>query len=48
MAIMMLMTSDRRLMGQFPVTGLLRIIGWAATTVMAAAVVGLGVTAVIG
>lgn len=48
MAIMMLLTADKRLMGKFPVKGLLRIIGWIATLVMAAAVVGLGVTAIIG
>jgi Mn2+/Fe2+ NRAMP family transporter len=48
MAIMMLLTSDKRLMGRFPVTGLLRVMGWAATLVMAAAVVGLAITAVLG
>ena len=48
MAIMMLLTADKRLMGKFPVKGLLRIIGWIATLVMAAAVVGLCVTAIIG
>jgi NRAMP (natural resistance-associated macrophage protein)-like metal ion transporter len=48
MAIMMLMTAEKRLMGRFPVTGALRIMGWAATAVMAAAVIGLGVTAIVG
>ena len=48
MAIMMLLTSDKRLMGQFPVRGSLKIIGWAATLVLAAAVIGLGLTAVMG
>jgi NRAMP (natural resistance-associated macrophage protein)-like metal ion transporter len=48
MAIMMHLTSDKRVMGQFPVKGLLRIAGWIGTLVMAAAVAGLGVTAVIG
>lgn len=47
MAIMMLLTSDKRLMGQFSVKGILRIIGWTTTLVMATAVVGLGVAAVI-
>jgi Mn2+/Fe2+ NRAMP family transporter len=48
MAIMMLLASDKRLMGQFPAKGVLRIVGWIATLVMPTAVVGLGVTAVMG
>jgi NRAMP (natural resistance-associated macrophage protein)-like metal ion transporter len=48
LAIMMLLTADKRLMGQFPVKGLLKIVGWIATFVMAAAVLGMGITAVIG
>lgn len=48
LAIMMLLTADKRLMGQFPVKGLLKIVGWIATFVMAAAVVGMGITAATG
>lgn len=48
LAIMMLLTADKRLMGQFPVKGLFKIVGWIATFVMAAAVLGMGITAVIG
>jgi NRAMP (natural resistance-associated macrophage protein)-like metal ion transporter len=47
MAMMMLMTSNRKVMGDFVVTGPLRVIGWIATAVMAAAAVGMAVTAVI-
>jgi Mn2+/Fe2+ NRAMP family transporter len=43
MAIMMAMTGNRKIMGKFVVTGLVRSIGWIATGVMAAAVVGMGV-----
>jgi len=45
MAIMMLITMNPRIMGKFTVTGPLRIIGWAATAIMAAAAIGMGVTA---
>ena len=48
MVVMMLLTSDRRLMGQFPVQGLLRIGGWIGTVVLAAAVIGLALTASFG
>lgn len=48
LAIMMLLAADKRVMGQFPVKRLLRIVGWIATFVMAAAVAGMGITAVIG
>ncbi len=48
LVIMMLLTADKRLMGQFPVQGLLRIVGWMTTVVMAAAIVGMGITAVTG
>jgi Mn2+/Fe2+ NRAMP family transporter len=45
MAIMMLITADPKIMGKFPVSGFLKIVGWAATFVMAAAVVEMGITA---
>jgi NRAMP (natural resistance-associated macrophage protein)-like metal ion transporter len=44
MAIMMMMTANRKIMGQFVVAGVLRVVGWTATAVMAAAVVGMVVT----
>jgi NRAMP (natural resistance-associated macrophage protein)-like metal ion transporter len=44
MAIMMMMTANRKIMGQFVVAGALRVVGWTATAVMAAAVVGMVVT----
>jgi Mn2+/Fe2+ NRAMP family transporter len=44
MAIMMMMTANRRIMGPFVVVGALRAVGWIATGVMAAAVVGMAVT----
>jgi NRAMP (natural resistance-associated macrophage protein)-like metal ion transporter len=46
LVVMMLMSANPKVMGQFKVTGTVRIIGWAATVVMAAAAIGLGVTAV--
>jgi NRAMP (natural resistance-associated macrophage protein)-like metal ion transporter len=45
MAIMMIMTADPKIMGDFVVRGVLRAIGWIATGVMAAAVVGMLITA---
>ena len=45
MAIMMLMTANSNVMGKFTIKGHLRIIGWVATAVMAAAVVGMAITA---
>jgi Mn2+/Fe2+ NRAMP family transporter len=45
MAIMMLMTASPKIMGKFAVGGALRAVGWIATAVMAAAVVGMGITA---
>lgn len=45
MAIMMLMTASPKIMGKFTVGGALRAVGWSATAVMAAAVVGMGITA---
>ncbi len=46
MAIMMIMTANRKIMGDFVVAGALRVVGWIATAVMALAVVGMGVTAI--
>jgi Mn2+/Fe2+ NRAMP family transporter len=45
MVLMMLLTANTRVMGQFTVTGALRFMGWLATGVMTAAVVGMLVTA---
>jgi Mn2+/Fe2+ NRAMP family transporter len=45
MAIMMIMTASPKIMGKFAVGGALRAVGWIATAVMAAAVVGMGITA---
>jgi NRAMP (natural resistance-associated macrophage protein)-like metal ion transporter len=47
MAMMMLITSNKKIMGKFTVTGLRRIVGWLATAVMAAAAIGMGVTAIL-
>ena len=47
MAIMMLMTANPRIMGNFQIKGPLKVIGWIATAVMAAAAVIMGVTAVV-
>jgi Mn2+/Fe2+ NRAMP family transporter len=44
MAIMMAMTANARIMGAFVVGGALRAVGWIATAVMAAAVVGMVIT----
>ena len=43
MAMMMLMTANRKIMGKFVVTGPLRAIGWLATSVMASAALIMGV-----
>jgi Mn2+/Fe2+ NRAMP family transporter len=45
MAVMMVMTGDRKVMGKFTVKGPLRIIGWLATGAMTASVVGMFLTA---
>jgi hypothetical protein len=45
MVLMMLLTANTKVMGQFTVTGVLRFTGWLATAVMAAAVVGMLITA---
>jgi Mn2+/Fe2+ NRAMP family transporter len=44
MVMMMLITGQRAIMGEFVISGPLRIAGWAATVVMAAAVVGMCIT----
>jgi Mn2+/Fe2+ NRAMP family transporter len=44
MIVMMIMTSNEKIMGKFIVTGSLRIVGWIATAVMAAAAVAMAVT----
>ena len=38
MTMMMLMTANKRVMGDFPISGGLRVIGWCATAAMAIAV----------
>jgi NRAMP (natural resistance-associated macrophage protein)-like metal ion transporter len=45
MAIMMILTANPKIMGEFVVEGALRVVGWIATGVMAAAVVGMAITA---
>jgi NRAMP (natural resistance-associated macrophage protein)-like metal ion transporter len=47
MAMMMLITSNKKIMGKFTVTGTRRIVGWLATAVMGAAAVGMIVTAIL-
>ena len=47
MAIMMLMTRRRDIMGEFVLPPVLRVLGWVGTAVMAATVVALGVTTVL-
>jgi NRAMP (natural resistance-associated macrophage protein)-like metal ion transporter len=47
MAMMMLMTANRKVMGTFVVTGALRAVGWIATAAMAAAALGMVVTSLI-
>jgi Mn2+/Fe2+ NRAMP family transporter len=44
MVMMMLITSNRKIMRKFVVTGIRRVIGWLATAVMAAAAIGMAVT----
>ena len=44
MAIMMLLSSDRKIMKRFGVGGWLRIVGWIATVAMAASVVGMAIS----
>ena len=47
MAMMMFISSNKRIMGKFVVTGILRAVGWLATGIMAAASIGMVVTAVL-
>jgi NRAMP (natural resistance-associated macrophage protein)-like metal ion transporter len=47
MVTMMHMTANPKLMGKFPVHDGLRLVGWMATAVMAAAAIAMGVTAII-
>lgn len=47
MIIMMIMTANPKIMGDFIIGGPLRAVGWLATAVMAAAVIGMGITAFI-
>jgi len=44
MAIMMLMTANRKAMGEFTIKGPLRVIGWAATIAMGGAVIEMALT----
>jgi Mn2+/Fe2+ NRAMP family transporter len=48
MAIMMTMTADPKIMGEFAVSGIVRAVGWVATGVMAAAVIGMVVATAFG
>jgi NRAMP (natural resistance-associated macrophage protein)-like metal ion transporter len=45
MAMMMLITSNKKIMGQFVLKGGLKYVGWIATAIMAAAAIGMGITA---
>jgi len=45
MAMMMLITSNKKIMGKFVLTGILKYVGWLATAVMSAAALGMGITA---
>jgi len=45
MAMMMLITSNKKIMGKFVLAGVLKVVGWLATAVMAAAGVGMAITA---
>jgi Mn2+/Fe2+ NRAMP family transporter len=47
MVAMMHMTANQKVMGKFPVHDGLRLIGWMATAVMAAAAIAMGVTAIV-
>jgi Mn2+/Fe2+ NRAMP family transporter len=41
MALVMLMSGNQRIMGEFAVGGLLRLVGWIATAVMGVAAIGM-------
>jgi Mn2+/Fe2+ NRAMP family transporter len=47
MIIMMLLSSDTKVMGNFGITGALRAVGWIATLVMAAAAGVLALTTIL-
>jgi Mn2+/Fe2+ NRAMP family transporter len=47
MVMMMLMTSNKSVMGKFVVTGMLRWVGWIATLAMGAAAAGMGIAAML-
>jgi NRAMP (natural resistance-associated macrophage protein)-like metal ion transporter len=47
MAMMMLITSNKEIMGQFTIVGGRRIIGWLATAIMATATIGMVMTAIL-
>ena len=48
MVVMMLMTAQQRVMGQFTVNGWLRWLGWAATYAMAVCALGMIVGWIVG
>lgn len=48
MVVMMVITANPEIMGKFPVSGVLKTVGWAATFIMAAAVAGMGIAASTG
>ena len=45
MAMMMLIICNKKIMGKFVLSGLLKYVGWLATAVMVAAALGMGITA---
>ena len=47
MVAMMHMTANAKVMGKFPIHDGLRLVGWMATAVMAAAAIAMGVTAIV-
>ena len=47
MAMMMFISSNKRIMGKFVVTGILRAVGWLATGIMAAASIGMVATSIV-
>jgi Mn2+/Fe2+ NRAMP family transporter len=47
MAMMMFISSNKRIIGKFVVTGILRAVGWLATGIMAAASIGMVATSIV-
>jgi Mn2+/Fe2+ NRAMP family transporter len=45
MVMMMLITSNKTIMGEFVLTGALKVVGWLTTAVMTAAALGMGIAA---